>query len=41
MQSIDTNVVVRLIVHDDEEQGRRAEAIFRRALDAGVYGSLR
>lgn len=35
VQSIDTNVVVRLIVHDDEEQGRRAEAIFRRGLDAG------
>lgn len=35
MQAIDTNVVVRLIVHDDEEQGRRAEAIFRRALHAG------
>lgn len=35
MQSIDTNVVVRLLVHDDEDQGRRAEAAFRRALDAG------
>jgi predicted nucleic-acid-binding protein len=35
VQAIDTNVVVRLIVHDDEEQGRRAEAIFRRALNAG------
>jgi predicted nucleic-acid-binding protein len=35
VQAIDTNVIVRLLVHDDKEQGRRAEAIFRQALDAG------
>jgi predicted nucleic-acid-binding protein len=35
VQAIDTNVVVRLLVHDDKEQGRRAEAIFRQAVDAG------
>lgn len=35
MQSIDTNVLVRLLVHDDEEQTSRAEALFLRALDAG------
>lgn len=34
MQTIDTNVLVRLLVRDDEEQARRAEAVFRRALDA-------
>ncbi len=35
MQAIDTNVVVRLLVQDDKEQGGRAEAIFRQALDTG------
>lgn len=34
MQSIDTNVVVRLVVQDDEAQARRAEDVFRKALDA-------
>ena len=31
MEAFDTNVVVRLCVRDDEEQCRRAEAVFRRA----------
>lgn len=35
MQAIDTNVVVRLLVRDDKDQGQRAEAIFRQALGAG------
>lgn len=35
MQAIDTNVAVRLLVHDDKEQGRRAEVVFRQALEAG------
>lgn len=35
MQSIDTNVFVRLVVHDDKEQGQRAEAVFRDALRSG------
>lgn len=34
MQSIDTNVVVRLVVQDDEAQARRAEDVFRKALGA-------
>lgn len=35
MQSIDTNVLVRLLVQDDEPQCRRAEALLRRALAEG------
>jgi predicted nucleic-acid-binding protein len=31
VEAFDTNVVVRLLVRDDEEQYRRAELIFRRA----------
>lgn len=31
MEAFDTNVVVRLLVRDDEEQYQRAELIFRRA----------
>jgi predicted nucleic-acid-binding protein len=34
VQSIDTNVVVRLVVQDDEAQARRAEDVFRKALGA-------
>lgn len=30
MEAFDTNVIVRLVVRDDEEQYRRAEAVFRR-----------
>jgi predicted nucleic-acid-binding protein len=38
VQSIDTNVLVRLLVRDDEEQCQRAEALFRRILaDGGVW----
>ena len=38
MEAFDTNVVVRLLVRDDEEQYRRAELIFRRATaGAGVW----
>lgn len=29
MQALDTNVVIRLIVRDDEDQCRRAERLFR------------
>lgn len=35
MQSIDTNVLVRLLVQDDEQQCSRAEALLRRALEDG------
>ena len=35
MEAFDTNVVVRLIVRDDEEQCRRAEQALRRAIAAG------
>ncbi len=35
MQALDTNVVVRLLVRDDEEQCRRAEQLYRRAIAAG------
>ena len=31
MEAFDTNVIVRLLVRDDDEQYRRAELIFRRA----------
>ena len=31
MEALDTNVIVRLLVRDDDEQYRRAELIFRRA----------
>ena len=38
MEAFDTNVVVRLLVRDDEEQYRRAELLFRRATaDQGVW----
>lgn len=38
MATFDTNVVVRLIVEDDEEQSRRAEAAWREALaGTGVF----
>jgi predicted nucleic-acid-binding protein len=38
VEAFDTNVVVRLLVHDDEEQYRRAELIFRRATaGSGVW----
>jgi predicted nucleic-acid-binding protein len=38
VEAFDTNVVVRLLVRDDEEQYRRAELIFRRATaGAGVW----
>jgi predicted nucleic-acid-binding protein len=30
VEAFDTNVLVRLLVHDDEEQYQRAELIFRR-----------
>lgn len=35
MESFDTNVVVRLLVSDDEEQCRRAELALRRAIAGG------
>lgn len=35
MQALDTNVVVRLLVRDDEAQCRRAEQLYRRAIAAG------
>jgi predicted nucleic-acid-binding protein len=35
VEAFDTNVVVRLLVRDDEEQCRRAEVVFRRAIAAG------
>jgi predicted nucleic-acid-binding protein len=38
VRAIDTNVVVRLLVRDDEEQGRRAEALFRQP--GGVWIAL-
>jgi predicted nucleic-acid-binding protein len=31
VEALDTNVIVRLLVRDDDEQYRRAELIFRRA----------
>ena len=34
MESIDTNVLVRLVVRDDGAQARRAEGVFRRALES-------
>lgn len=34
-EAFDTNVVVRLLVLDDEDQCRRAEAVWRRAIAAG------
>ncbi|HEX7671540.1 MAG TPA: type II toxin-antitoxin system VapC family toxin [Polyangiaceae bacterium] len=38
MAALDTNVVVRLLVQDDEDQCRRAEVVFRRAVAAeGVW----
>jgi predicted nucleic-acid-binding protein len=38
VRAIDTNVVVRLLVRDDEEQGRCAEALFRQS--GGVWIAL-
>jgi predicted nucleic-acid-binding protein len=35
MQAFDTNVIVRLLVRDDEEQCRRAERAFRKAVASG------
>lgn len=35
METLDTNVVVRLLVQDDEDQCRRAEALLRRVVAAG------
>jgi predicted nucleic-acid-binding protein len=35
VEAFDTNVVVRLLVRDDEEQCRRAEQAFREAITAG------
>ena len=35
MEAFDTNVVIRLIVRDDEEQCRRAELAFRGAVAVG------
>lgn len=35
MEAFDTNVIVRLIVRDDEAQGRQAEGTFRAAIEAG------
>ena len=38
MEAFDTNVVVRLIVEDDEDQSRQAETAWRSALaDHGVF----
>ena len=34
MTAFDTNVIVRLLVQDDEDQCRRAEAVFRGAIAA-------
>ena len=34
-EAFDTNVVVRLLVHDDEDQCRRAESAWRQAVAAG------
>lgn len=35
MEAFDTNVVVRLLVHDDEQQCRDAESAWRNAVTAG------
>jgi predicted nucleic-acid-binding protein len=35
VEAFDTNVVVRLLVRDDEEQFQRAEAVVRQAVAAG------
>lgn len=35
MIALDTNVLVRFLVRDDEAQGERAEALLRRAIAAG------
>lgn len=35
MEAFDTNVVVRLLVRDDEDQSRRAELAWRRAITEG------
>lgn len=35
MEAFDTNVVVRLLVHDDEEQCRQAESAWRNAVANG------
>jgi len=35
VESFDTNVVVRLLVRDDEDQCRRAEQVFRQGVAAG------
>jgi predicted nucleic-acid-binding protein len=35
VQALDTNVVVRLLVRDDEAQCRRAEQLYRRAIATG------
>jgi predicted nucleic-acid-binding protein len=35
VEAFDTNVVVRLIVHDDQAQCRQAERTFRAAIEAG------
>jgi predicted nucleic-acid-binding protein len=35
VEAVDTNVLVRLLVMDDQDQCARAEALFRRALQAG------
>ena len=35
METFDTNVLVRLLVRDDEDQCRRAEAAWRAAIAAG------
>jgi predicted nucleic acid-binding protein len=32
VEALDTNVVVRLLVRDDEAQCRRAELLYRRAI---------
>lgn len=38
MEALDTNVVVRLLVRDDEAQCFRAEQLYRRAIaDSGVW----
>jgi len=35
VEALDTNIVVRLLVRDDEAQCRRAEQLYRRAIAAG------
>jgi predicted nucleic-acid-binding protein len=35
VEALDTNVVVRLLVLDDEDQCRRAEQLLRRAVPGG------